>query len=135
MLSRRRFLAHALPLLGLLALPGLAVTARAADRQAFTPAGFAAAQEAGKSILIDIRADWCPTCKAQDRIIDKLAAEPPYRQLVIFAVDFDKQKDVVRGFKAQLQSTLIGFKGRKETRRSTGDTDPLSIEDLLESTL
>lgn len=122
-------------LIAVLALASLAVPGRAAERQAFTSAGFAAAQQAGKSILIDIRADWCPTCKAQDRIIDKLAAEPKYRQVLILAVDFDRQKEVVRGFKAQLQSTLIGFKGSTETRRSTGDTDPLSIEDLLESTL
>jgi thioredoxin 1 len=129
-LARRTFVA-----LILMALPALATHGLAADRQAFTPAAFAAAQQAGKSILVDIRADWCPTCKAQDRIIDKLAGEPQYRNVVIFAVDFDTQKDVIRKFRAQLQSTLIGFKGPKETRRSTGDTDPLSIEDLLESTL
>lgn len=129
-LARRTVLAFAL-----MALPSFAANGLAADRLPFTSPAFAAAQQAGKSILIDIRADWCPTCKAQDRIIEKLAAEQRYRDIVIFAVDFDKQKDIVRAFKAQLQSTLIGFRGEKETRRSTGDTDPLSIEDLLESTL
>lgn len=130
MLPRRTVVA-----LGLTGLAFLTTHANAADRRPFAAASFAAAQEAGKSILVDIRADWCPTCKAQDRIIDKLAGESQYSHVVIFAVDFDRQKDVVRRFGAQLQSTLIGFKGTRETRRSTGDTDPLSIEDLLESTL
>ncbi|KAF0227383.1 MAG: hypothetical protein FD175_2726 [Beijerinckiaceae bacterium] len=95
----------------------------------------AEAQQAGKSILVDIRASWCSTCKTQAHIIDKIFAEPKYKDIVIFDVDFDSQKDVVRSLRAQTQSTLIGFKGATETGRSVGDTDPLAIEDLIEKAL
>jgi thioredoxin 1 len=52
-----------------------------------------------------------------------------------FVVDFDSQKDVVNFFGAQMQSTLIAFKGEHETGRSVGDTERSSIAALLNKTL
>lgn len=108
--------------------------AAAAERRAFDTAAFAAAQSRGAPILVEITAPWCPTCRAQKPIIAELGAKPEHRDLVIFAVDFDSQKEVVRGFRAQSQSTLIAFRGKGETARSVGDTDPGSIAGLLDST-
>ena len=65
----------------------------------------------------------------------KLLGEAKYKSVKVFVVDFDTQKDGLRFFKAPNQSTLIGFKGTQETRRSNGDTNPMNIEDLIESTL
>ena len=48
---------------------------------------------------------------------------------------FDSQKDAVNFFGAQMQSTLIAFKGEHETGRSVGDTDRSSIAALLNKTL
>ena len=62
-------------------------------------------------------------------------ADPAFGTLIVFNVDFDAQKDVVRRFRAQMQSTLIAFKGTTETARSVGDTDARSIEALIRSTL
>ena len=62
-------------------------------------------------------------------------AEPRFADLAVFHVDFDTQKDALRKFNAQKQSTLIVFKGVNETGRSVGATDPLSIEELLEKSL
>jgi hypothetical protein len=56
-------------------------------------------------------------------------------RLGAFKVDFDTQKDDVRGLKAQSQSTLIAYKGETETDRSVGDTNPASIAALVESAL
>ena len=95
---------------------------------------FTAAQQAGRPILVDIRASWCPTCAAQEPIIEQLTASPDYKDLLIFRVDFDSQKDIVRDFGARSQSTLIAFHGSRETGRSVGDTDPNSITKLLRST-
>jgi thioredoxin 1 len=120
------------------ALAMLAITTTAAlatERQAFDEKAFAAAQTEGKSILVDIAASWCPTCKAQKPIIEKLAAEPQYKNLLIFEVDFDARKDVLRKFGARVQSTLIVFKGDKETGRSVGSTDESAIGDLLRKAL
>jgi thioredoxin 1 len=103
----------------------------AAEEQPFTRAAFTAAQAAGKSILVEIHASWCPTCKAQKPILAKLFADPKFKNLAVFRVDFDAQKDEVRAFKARVQSTLITFKGADEIARSVGDTNADSIADLL----
>ncbi len=111
------------------------VGAAAAERQTFDEKAFAAAQAQGKSILIDISAPWCPTCQAQKPIIQKLSAEPKYKDLMIFDVDFDSRKDVLRKFRAQTQSTLIVFKGDKETGRSVGSTTESAIDGLMHKAL
>jgi thiol-disulfide isomerase/thioredoxin len=104
--------------------------AMAAEPTGFTPAAFEAAQKAGKPILVEVTAPWCPTCRAQAPIVKELSAEPKFKNLQVFAVDFDSQKDALQMFKAQRQSTLIVFKGAHEVGRSVGDTDKASIEAL-----
>jgi thiol-disulfide isomerase/thioredoxin len=112
-----------------------AAGAAAAERKTFDEKDFAAAQAQGKPILIDISATWCPTCQAQKPIIQKLSAEPQYKNLTIFDVDFDTRKDVLRKFGAQVQSTLIVFKGDKETGRSVGATSESAIDGLMRKAL
>jgi thiol-disulfide isomerase/thioredoxin len=127
MLSRRSVLLS-VPL----AIGAAAVTpAFAVEPQAFDNQAFAEAQKAGKPIFIAIHASWCPTCKAQKPILAELMADPKFKNLVYFTIDFDSQKDLVRRFGARMQSTLIAFIGSKEQGRSVGDTNRASISDLL----
>ncbi len=107
----------------------------AADRMPFDQKALEAAQTAGKSILVDVSAPWCPTCRAQKPIVEKLSLLPEYKDLTIFDVDFDTQKDVLRNLQVQRQSTLIVFKGGKEIDRSVGSTDPSAIGDLLKKAI
>lgn len=130
MVSRRRFLFVAAALGTSAVAPALAASQRPFDEGAFT-----AAQKAGRPILIAIHASWCPTCKAQAPILSNLTADPKFKDLEYFRVDFDAQKDVVRRFGARMQSTLIVFKGDKEQGRSVGDTDRKSIAALLDKML
>lgn len=109
--------------------------AHAAVGQPFVATDFEAAQKAGKSILVVVHAPWCPTCRVQEPILKKLLGEAKYSALAVFSVDFDSQKDALRSLNASKQSTLIGFKGARETKRSSGDTELMSIEDILESTI
>ena len=88
----------------------------------YDQAGFEAAQAAGKPILVEVHADWCPTCRAQEPIVSELMQDPRNAGFVVLRVDFDKQKDVLKRLRAQYQSTLIVFKGKKEVSRSTGET-------------
>jgi thioredoxin 1 len=104
--------------------------ARAAMAE-FTMEAFKAAQKAGKPILVDVWASWCPTCKAQGPILKSLLADPKNKDLVMLRVNFDTQTDVLKAFNVQSQSTLIVFKGAKETGRSVGDTEAGSIGALL----
>jgi len=101
----------------------------------FSAEAFKAAQEQGNPILVEIHADWCPTCKAQNPILEKLTADPKFKDLKIFRVDFDAMKPVVKEFGAQMQSTLIVFKGAREQGRSVGDTREASIAALLDQSL
>src|SRR6516162_831917 len=84
--------------------------ASAAQAANFDRVQFNAAQQAGRPILVDIRASWCPICAAQEPIIERLVALPEYKDLLILRVDFDSQKDVVRTFSAS-SLVLTFFRG------------------------
>ena len=127
MLNKRVFLAG----LGLCLTLPLASLAFAQGKKPFTAAAFDAAQAGGKPILIDVSASWCPTCKAQAPILSKLMNDPRFKDMVAFNVDYDSQKDVLKRFNVQRQSTLVVFKGNQEAGRSVADTNPASIEALL----
>jgi thiol-disulfide isomerase/thioredoxin len=101
----------------------------------YSESAFKSAQAAGEPILVEVHASWCPTCKAQTPIIGELAAQPKFKNLRIFRVDFDSQKADVKKFGAQMQSTLIVFKGGTEIGRSVGDTKHDSIAALLGKSL
>jgi len=121
---------HLLRALALCAAVSLGTTAFAMD-QKFDQKAFEAAQAAGKPILIEVSAPWCPTCKAQAPILSKLKSEARFKDLASFSIDFDSQKDLLKKFNVRMQSTLIVFKGKQEVGRSTGDTNAASIEQLL----
>lgn len=131
MLNRR----HLLAALTLSAAISLGAAASAMDHKPFDQKAFDAAQAAGKPILVEVTAPWCPTCKAQAPILSKLESEARFKQLVTFKIDFDSQKDLLKKFNVRMQSTLIVFKGSKEEGRSTGDTNAKSIETLLSKSI
>jgi thioredoxin len=127
MLNRR----HLLGILTASAAVSIASIASAMDKKPFDQTAFEAAQAAGKPILVEVSAPWCPTCKAQAPILSRLRSDPRFKELVSFDIDFDSQKDLLQKFNVRTQSTLIVFKGKQETGRSTGDTNAASIEALL----
>jgi len=130
MISRRQLLACATVAAALLAGPAFA-----AETIPYTPQAFDAAEKHGKSILVEIHAPWCPTCRAQAPVLAELEKDAKFRDLLVVHVDFDSQKDAVRRFGAHVQSTLIAFKDGKETARSVGVTDRESIANLLDKAI
>jgi thioredoxin 1 len=128
--SRRIFISTFVLASCLVATAGLA-----AGQMPYTDDAFAAAKADNKPILVEITAPWCPTCKAQKPILSEIAAQPKYKDLMILEVDFDSQKDIVRSLGAQMQSTLIVFKGPQEVGRSVGDTNPASIAAMVEKAI
>jgi thiol-disulfide isomerase/thioredoxin len=114
----------ALMIAATVAMPSLASAGQPFDAKAFQ-----ASQAAGKSILVDVTAPWCPTCRQQRPIVEEIEKEHP--DIVVYEVDFDTAKDALRQFRVQQQSTLIVFKGTKEVARSTGETDPAPLRSLV----
>jgi thiol-disulfide isomerase/thioredoxin len=117
------------------AAAGPALAQSAGSHVKYTQAAFDAAQAAGKPIVVEVTAPWCPTCKAQAPIVNSLMAKPEMKGVMLMSVDFDSQKDVLQKLKVSQQSTLIAFKGKTETARSTGDTTQAGIEKLFKSTI
>lgn len=92
---------------------------------------FASLQAAGKPVLIDVYADWCSTCKAQEPIVSELVKTPAFKDFTVLRVNYDSQEEARRELDVPIQSTLIVFRGKREVARSVGDTDRASIAATL----
>lgn len=75
-----------------------------------------------------------PDLQGAKQVLAKLLPSAEHADIIVFEVDFDTQKDVVRAFGAQMQSTLITFKGKKEVGRLVAVTRADAIKRLLDST-
>lgn len=109
----------------------LALAASALANEPFTPEAFAEAQASNSPILVEIAADWCPTCRRQAEVISTLQDAGEIDGLVILRVDYDDQRDIARQFRATRQSTLITFRGETETARAVGITSQNDIAALI----
>jgi thiol-disulfide isomerase/thioredoxin len=125
MISRRA----ALSLIVFAAVSG-AAPGIAAEKRAFDWGTFDAAAEAGRPILIEVSAPWCPTCHRQKPIIAELLQQPEFADLIVLEIDFDTKKDILRKFGVRQQATLIAYKGRTEVGRAVGITKRASIFEL-----
>lgn len=115
----------------LLALAGTA----AADEVPFNQAQYAEAVAAGKPVVVYMHADWCPTCRAQKPILDRLSQEPRLKDVTIFVADFDQETALEKSLKVAQQSTFVVFKQGHEVTRSTGQTSESAIRAVLEQAL
>ena len=117
-------------LLPTMALALIVTPAVAQPVRPFSLVALKAAQAKGEPVLVDAFAPWCPTCRAQGPTIDALATDPAYAKLVILRLDYDHQDAEKKLLGITHQSTLIAYKGGKETGRSVGVTDPARIKAL-----
>ena len=111
-----------------------ATTAQALEIKPYTGAALADAQKAGKPVALHFHADWCPTCKAQEKSLAVLKAEPGLDVLLLVA-DYDTEKALKTRFKVRSQSTLVVLHGDQERARLVGDTSADAIRTALKSGL
>lgn len=126
----------------IISITGLAVVLSAAgaaaqepEKEPFTDERFTALQEEGAVILLDVFADWCPTCAGQQEILAEYQRQNPDAPLHILTIDFDDQKQEVRRFRAPRQSTLILYRGTEQLWFSIAETRQEKIFAALDEAL
>jgi thiol-disulfide isomerase/thioredoxin len=107
-----------------------AASAFALEIKPYSADTFAQIQKSGAGVALHFHADWCPTCRAQEKVFNgwKGDASVPGNLLV---VDYDKERDLKNKLNVRTQSTLIVFKGDKEVARLAGKSDEKSLKEAL----
>ena len=88
-----------------------------------------------KPVVLHVFASWCPVCRAQKEVLEKLMPMPEFKNLQVLQADFDTENALLKKYKVHNQSTFIVFKNGKEVTRSTGQTNEDAIADLLRKAL
>lgn len=94
----------------------------------YDAAAVAKAQAAGEPLALHFHAGWCPVCRAQDKSLEALKAEPGL-DIKVFKVDYDQETELKKQLKVRQQSTFIVYRGREEKARMSGitATDDISL--------
>jgi thiol-disulfide isomerase/thioredoxin len=111
-----------------------AALAHAIEFQPCSAAALAAAQKADKPVALQFHADWFLTCRAQDKVLQALKAEPGL-DVAVLKVNYDTEKDLKKQYKVQTQATMVILRGDKERGRLVGDTTEAGIRAALRSAL
>lgn len=134
---------NAAPRLGWSRLPRLMVSllvpvvlvlsgpAAAFEQVPYSNAVITAARAENRAYIINVHADWCTTCQAQDRVLDQLRADPRFANLLIVMVDYDTGQHIMRAFNVTQRSTYVAFRGATEIGRMTAITSFEGIEAFL----
>ncbi len=112
-----------------------AFAAQALTIDDYTPAAIKKAEAAGQSYALVFHADWCPTCRAQAKIFQQIKSDPALKKVTIYNVDYDGEFELRKAVKVRGQSTVIVYKGTKETGRSVADTSADGLKQLLVKSL
>ncbi len=118
-------------LVTLLAVVSAGAAAQIPRAEPFSEARFQALRAAQQLVLVDVAADWCPTCRRQREILAEFQTRHPDAGLYILTVDFDRQKEWVRHFKAPRQSTFLLFKGEEQLWFAVAEVREAVIFDRL----
>jgi thiol:disulfide interchange protein len=131
-MNRRHFLAA---LAGAsAAVPGFG---HAGAGQAVTPEQVRQTLSEGRTVFMDVFADWCSTCARQERVINALLEDnPDYAQSVAFlSVDWDlyRSNTLFDELNVPSRSTLLVLKGDEEFGRIVADTSKGTIKNLMDT--
>jgi thiol-disulfide isomerase/thioredoxin len=117
-----------------IALLAFAATAFALEIVPYTPETLAEAQLAGKPVALQFHADWCPSCRAQDKILESFKADAAL-PVTVFVADYDNVRELRMALRVGSQSTIIFYHGKKQTARSVFEINPERLRTAFKSTL
>ena len=109
-------------------------TAHALDIAPYSKESLSAAQLAGRPVALHFHAAWCPVCRAQEKVFNEFKSDKSLA-LTLLVVDYDKERELKRELNVRTQSTVIVYRGTKETGRVAGETDPAKLKAALQSAL
>lgn len=113
-------------------LAGAASLSQALELRPYSAPAFAEAQSAGKPFAVLFHADWCPTCRAQEKTLNAMKGEAGL-DLTVFVANYDTERELKRRFGIRSQSTLVALRGQKITARVIGDTSAEGMRAALKS--
>jgi thioredoxin 1 len=107
----------------------------ALDILPYTPSALQRAQDSGKSVALHFFADWCGTCKAQERGFQSLKADSALGDVLVLVVNYDQEKELRKSLGVRSQSTVLVYKGARQTGQLSGDSKPEKLLAALKSAL
>lgn len=136
-MTRRTFATLSAAGLSALALPRAA--AAAPGFVDYTPGLVDKRLAAGETVFVDFAANWCTTCRSQERTITALMSEnPAYTRSVTFVrVDWDNHGNgqLAQRLNIPRRSTLVVLKGNRELGRLVAGTRRGDIQALMDAAL
>jgi glutaredoxin len=85
-------------------------------------------------VALHFRADWCPTCHAQDKLLDAMKSEQGL-EIALLALNYDTAKYLKKQFAIRSQSAPVVLRGQKATSRSINDTTAVGLRPALKTAL
>ncbi|QXT41324.1 thioredoxin family protein [Gymnodinialimonas ceratoperidinii] len=102
----------------------------------YAPGSAEAAIASGDTVFVDFAADWCSTCRSQERTIEALRdANPAYDDAIAFyRVDWDAFGNgaFAQSLNIPRRSTLVMFRNGAEVGRVVAGTREADIRALLD---
>jgi thiol:disulfide interchange protein len=138
-MTRREMLMMAVAL-GLVPVLGPSVAeAKVPEPVEYAPELLAGELAAGRTVVLDFSASWCPSCLAQGRAIQALRAEDPAYDagLVFMRVDWDtwKDKEIAQRLEVTGRGAVVILKGDAIVARSDTHLQQDAMRTLLNRAL
>jgi len=110
-------------------------SASAASFVDYSTKSFNKALSSGKTLVVHVHATWCSSCKRQLGPLKTELSKPAFSKVGAFRVNFDTDRDFLRKYRVNTQTTIMIFKKGKLIERSIGVTSAAGIRAVVAKAL